>query len=169
MVPVKNFGLFLRVAKRVIDSGIKAKFILIGDGPMRAELQNTAADLGLGEKVIFTGFREDVFRLVSILDLFVLCSNSETNPIALIEAMALKRPVVATNVGGVLEIVDNNVNGLLCPSGDEVFLASSITHLLQNMEKARELGDNAYQKVRNAFTLKSMTSKLLDVYDGLVN
>ena len=168
MVPVKNFGLFLRAAKRVTDSGIKAKFVLVGDGPLRSELQKEVADLKLEEHVVFTGFREDVLQIVSILDVFVLCSNSETFPLALIEAMALKKPVIATNVGGIPEIIDHMINGWLCPSGDEIFLANSITHLITHEEKARELGNRAYEKVVTTFALRGMIDKLLDVYYGLI-
>ena len=169
LVSVKNFGLLLRAAKRITESGIKAKFVLVGDGPLRSELQKTVADLRLTEQVVFTGFREDVLQIVSMLDVFVLCSNSETFPLAIIEAMALKKPVVATNVGGIPEIIDHSVNGLLCPSGDETCLATSITRLLTNEETARELANRAYQKVVSAFALRDMTDKVLNVYYGLAH
>jgi glycosyltransferase involved in cell wall biosynthesis len=102
-----------------------------------------------------------------MFDVFVLCSKSETFPLALIEAMALKKPVVATNVGGIPEIVDHSVNGLLCPSGDETCLSTSIARLLTNEETAREIADMAYQKVESTFALRAMTDKVLDVYYGL--
>ncbi|MFH1702672.1 MAG: glycosyltransferase [Nitrospirota bacterium] len=168
LVPVKNFGLFLRAAKRVIDSGIRAKFVLVGDGPSQSELQKMVTDLRLTEHVVFTGFRKDVLQVVSILDLFVLCSDWETFPIAVLEAMALKKPVIATKVGGIPEIIDHMVNGWLCPSGDEIFLANSITHLLTHEEKAKEFGNRAYEKVVTTFALRGMTDKLLDVYYGLI-
>ncbi|MEA3428772.1 MAG: glycosyltransferase [Thermodesulfobacteriota bacterium] len=169
LVPVKNFGLFLKAARRVIDSGIRAKFILIGNGPLRSELQKMVVKLCLTEQVIFMGFREDVFQVVSILDLFVLCSNWETFPLAIIEAMALKRPVIATKVGGVPEIIDHMVNGWFCPPGDEVSLANSIIHLLGDEEKAIELGNRAHQKVMTNFNLRTMTDKLLKVYCELAH
>ena len=169
LVPVKNFGLFLRAARQVIDSGIEARFVLIGDGPLREELQEITDNLGLTNHVVFTGFREDVFRVLSMLDVFVLCSNSETFPLALIEAMTLKKPVIATNVGGVLEIIDHAVNGWLCPAGDEVTLADSITHLLNHEEKAREFGNSAHQKVNATFNLRTMTDKLSQVYHELAH
>ncbi|MBW2051421.1 MAG: glycosyltransferase [Deltaproteobacteria bacterium] len=169
MVSVKNFELLLKTARRVIDEGIKARFILVGDGPLRSELEKLTASLELGEHVIFTGFREDVFRIVSTFDLFVLCSKSETNPIALIEAMALKKPVIATNVGGVSEIIDHMENGWLCPPEDEIALANSITCLLNCPEKASEFGTNAYQKVVTNFSLKGVTLELLNVYAGLTH
>jgi len=169
LVPVKNFVLFLKAAKQVIESGFKARFIIVGDGPLRSELQEMATHLGLRDQVIFTGFREDVYRVVSMVDLFVLCSNSETFPLALIEAMALKKPVIATRVGGVPEIIDDRINGWLCPSGDDVSLANAITHLLTDEEKARELGERAYQKVVTTFSLRGMTDRLLDVYHELAH
>lgn len=169
LVSAKNFDLFIRSAKRVIDSGMKAKFVLIGDGPLRAKLQKTAAELWLTEQVIFTGFRKDALDIISILDVFVLCSKSETFPLALIEAMSLKKPVIATNVGGVPEIIDHMVNGWLCRSGDEVSLANSIIYLLGDEKKARELGNRAHQKVMANFNLRTMTDKLLKVYYELAH
>jgi len=164
LVPVKNFGLFLRAARQVIDSGIEAKFVLIGDGPLREELQEMTNNLGLTHHVVFAGFRENVFKVLSMLDVFVLCSNSETFPLALIEAMALKKPVISTNVGGVSEIIDHKVNGLLCPPGDEYCLVNSIINLLNHEEKTKDLGIRAWEKVNNVFSMKAMIDKLLQVY-----
>ncbi|MEW6586676.1 MAG: glycosyltransferase, partial [Nitrospirota bacterium] len=98
LVTVKNFPLFLRAARRVVDAGVQARFLVIGDGPLRNELQRMAEKLRLTRDVIFTGFRQDIIRVVSSLDLFVLCSDSEVFPLALIEAMALGKPVIATDV-----------------------------------------------------------------------
>lgn len=169
LAPVKNFGLFLRAAKRVIDAGIKAMFVVIGDGPLRPELEAMATGLGIRNHIIFTGFREDVLQLVSLLDLFVLCSDSETFPLALIEAMALKKPAIATNVGGVPEIIDHDVDGWLCPARDELSLADAVIHLLTDEKKAVEIGRRAYHKVTANFALSGMTNKLLDVYHELAH
>ncbi|MFZ5995733.1 MAG: glycosyltransferase [Thermodesulfobacteriota bacterium] len=169
LAPVKNFGLFLRAARRVIDAGIKAMFVIIGDGPLRPDLEAMATKLGIRSHIIFTGFREDVSQLVSLLDLFVLCSDSETFSLATVEAMSLKKPVIATSVGAIPELIDHTVNGWLCPPGDEVFLTNSIIYLLTHEETARELGDRAYHKATSTYALSRMTDKLLDVYHGLAH
>ncbi len=169
LVTVKNFPLFLRAARRVIDTGILVKFLVIGDGPLRSELKTMADELKLTQYVIFTGFRQDVLRVVSSLDLFVLCSDSEVFPLALIEAMALGKPVIATNVGGIREIVDHMKDGLVFPAGDEMNLSESIIYLLTHGGEAREMGNSAREKVVTAFSLRRMTEKLLGVYDKLAH
>lgn len=169
LVPVKNFALFLKAARRVIDSGIDTRFVLIGDGPLRDELKRMTDDLGLTHHVVFAGFRDNVFQLISMLDLFVLCSNSETFPLALIEAMALKKPVISTNVGGISEIIDHKFNGLLCPPGDEYCLENSIISLLNDDERKRELGIRAWEKVNKVFSVNAMIDKLIKVYYELAS
>ncbi|MFH1025705.1 MAG: glycosyltransferase [Nitrospirota bacterium] len=169
LVPVKNCPLFLRAATRVLNEVANAHFIVVGDGPLRVELEETAEALRLKGHITFTGFREDVMRVVSTFDIFVLCSDSETFPLALIEAMALKKPVVSTDVGGVSEIIDHMRNGWLCPPGDEISLSDAIIHLVRHEEEATEMSARAYEKVVNTFSLRKMTNSLHALYYGLVN
>ena len=167
LVSVKNFEMFIRAAGRVLGQGIPARFLIVGDGPLRADLEKLAETAGIKNHLIFTGFRDDVFRLVAMMDLFVLCSKSETNPIALMEAMACGKPVIATDVGGIPEVVDHDVNGWLCPSDDAGCLADAIICLLSNPERAAALGTNARAKMMKDYALPSVTARLLAVYEDL--
>ena len=164
LVSVKNFEMFLRAAKIVIDSGVKVKFLLVGDGPQQTILENLVQELGIDEHIIFLGFRADVFDIVSLLDIFVLCSKWETFPISLIEAMALGKPVIATDIGGVKEIITDAVNGMLVPVNDHEALSSAILHLLTQKETAKKFGNLGRQKAMKEFSLKAMCDTLSSLY-----
>ena len=164
LVSVKNFELFVRAAGCVLDRGIAARFMVVGDGPLRGELERLAAAMGIKDHLIFTGFRDDVFRLMAVMDLFVLCSKSETNPIALMEAMASGKPVIATDVGGIPEVVEHGVDGWLCPANDVDCLADAIIRLLSDPDRAAALGAHARTKIMRGYSLPSVTARLLNVY-----
>lgn len=168
LVPVKNFELYIQAAKEVIEQGVRAKFLIIGDGPLRAKLEDLTRALNMQEHIVFTGFRDDVFILVALMDLFVLCSKSETNPIALMEAMASGKPVIATDVGGVSELITHGRDGWLCPSNDTLSLSRSIKFLLQQTDRAGALGDAARQKINKTYALNKVTGQLLSVYKQMV-
>ncbi|MEW6079434.1 MAG: glycosyltransferase [Thermodesulfobacteriota bacterium] len=169
LVEVKNFNLYIEAAAKVLGQKIPAVFLIIGEGPLRDTLEQQTVAAGLKDRFIFTGFRNDVFRLVGMMDLFVLCSRSETNPIALMEAMASGKPVIATDVGGVPEIVEHGVNGWLCPSDDVDCLAEAMTRLLSYPAQARDLGARAQATISERYSLPSVTARLLDVYKDLMN
>ncbi len=168
LVPVKNFELYIRAAQKVIEQGIAVKFLIIGDGPIRTVLEELTARLKMQNHIIFTGFRDDVFLLVAMMDFFVLCSKSETNPIALMEAMASGKPVIATDVGGVSEVVSHGIDGLLCPSNDVNGLAQAMTHLLRSPDLAAILGRNAREKILKIYSLNRVTDQLMDVYSEII-
>ena len=165
MVSIKNFELLLRAAQQFLANGNSATFLLIGDGPRLKELQGLAEELGIKDKVIFTGFRDDRLEFMSILDIFVLCSHSETFPLALIEAMSLARPVIATDVGGIPEIIDDMENGFLCPPNDEDTLAYLIDYVFRNEDHAQEVGRKAQQKVIRQLSVHTMTDRLIHAYE----
>lgn len=168
LVPVKNFPLFLRAARRVVDSGIKAQFVLVGSGPLRGQLEQDAAHLDLSGQLIFAGFQENVFPFVALFDLFVLSSNSETSCFVVSEAMALGKPVIATSVGGVPELIDHGRDGWLCSPHDEVSLAEAMISLLQDERQAQELGRQAARRVREQRSLRTMANQVMAVYQQLM-
>lgn len=169
LVSVKNFEMLIRAAQIVIDSGVNVKFLLVGDGPQQPALENLAQELKIDKHIIFLGFRADVVDIVSLLDIFVLCSKWETFPISLIEAMALEKPVIATNIGGVKEIITDGKNGLLVPVNDHVALSSAIIHLLTQKEKAKKFGRLARQKAMTEYSLKVMCDTLSSLYKKVSN
>ncbi len=130
LAPVKAHDVFLRAAAALRERMPEARFVVVGDGELRASLEALAADLGLAGCVTFLGWRRDVERIYADLDLLVLSSRNEGSPIALIEAMASGRNVVATAVGGVPDVVRHGETGLLVGPDDHRALAASMEELL---------------------------------------
>ena len=168
LVPVKNHALFLRAARAILDRGVRARFVLVGDGPLRGPLRALAHDLELDEHVVFAGFRADVMTLLPIFDLCVLSSNSETSAYGVSEPMAMGRPVVATAVGGVPELIDHGIDGWLCPPRDVVALADGVCALLADPAAAAAMGERAARKVRERLSLDRMADQVEEVYRQLI-
>lgn len=138
--------------------------LLVGDGPLRPALEARAAALGLAGLCRFTGARDDVADLLAAAEIAVLPSRSEGLPFVLLEAMALGKPVVATAVGGVPEVVENGDTGLLVASGDVPGLAAALTRLLAEPEAARAMGARGAARVRRDFPLAGMARALEALY-----
>jgi glycosyltransferase involved in cell wall biosynthesis len=130
-----------------------------------AELREYVHARGLAERVIFTGFRQDVPELVSLFDVFVLPSLWEGLPSSILEAMALKKPVVATPVGGIPELVEPDVTGLLIPPNDPAALTEAVLTVLNDPARAGRMGQAGYDRIRTHFTLESLVTRTEAVYD----
>jgi glycosyltransferase involved in cell wall biosynthesis len=145
----------------------QARFVLVGVGPSEDALRREAAALGLNGSVLFTGFRQDAVRISAALDLFVLPSEYEGLPIALVEAMALGRPVVATRAGGTPEVLADGVQGRLVPPRDPSALAEAIVAVLQDEPARRRMGDAG--RARSAdFDIRRAVRRMEQVYAELV-
>ncbi|MFN3477083.1 MAG: glycosyltransferase, partial [Candidatus Methylomirabilales bacterium] len=118
LVPIKGHETFLQAARSVAERLPSCRFLVVGDGPERLKLQGMAATLGLASRVLFLGWRRDLDRIYADLDLLVLSSSNEGTPVSLLEAMAAGVPVVATQVGGVRDLITHPETGLLVPPGD---------------------------------------------------
>ncbi len=167
MAPQKGLGIFLEAANIIIREGRSCLFLLAGDGPMKQELENRAKDLNLEERVIFPGKVEDIVGFLSCLDLFVLPSLSEGLSITLLEALAAEKPVVASRVGGVSEIVIDGITGGLVPPGDPVSLASKVIEFLDNPKQSKIMAIQGSQRVKDYFNLQDMVKRTDDLYKGL--
>lgn len=139
LVPIKNHAMFLDMARRILDVR-DAGFVIVGDGELRPELERSVRERGLSERVHFLGWRRDLDVIYADLDVVVLTSNNEGTPVALIEAMAAGRPVVATQVGGVADVVEHETTGLLVPSGDVEGCAQAVLRLLADPALAERFG-----------------------------
>jgi glycosyltransferase involved in cell wall biosynthesis len=139
LVPIKAHELFFQAAARVLQSEPTAKFLVIGDGERRAELEALVDTMGLRGAVLFVGWRRDMRTVYADLDVVALTSRNEGSPVALLEALASARPVISTAVGGVPEVVVDGVTGLTVPTGDASGLASGIVRLLRDRELAGRL------------------------------
>ena len=170
LVPIKNHKMFLDVAKKLTaqSSQLKAKFIIVGDGELRDDLENYAAELGIKDKVIFLGWRRDLENIYADLDVVCLTSLNEGTPVSLIEAMASARPVVATDVGGVRDIVKNGGNGLLVSSGDVLGFSKALFKMLEDREKRLEMGRRGREFVAENFTKERLIEDMKSLYEGLL-
>jgi glycosyltransferase involved in cell wall biosynthesis len=157
--------LLVRAVARARQGGRDVRLVVVGDGPMRADLEALAANLG--EPVIFTGLRADVARLLAAMDIFVLPSLHEALPIAALEAMATGLPVIATSVGGTPEVVRDGESGLLVPASDEEGLYEAIIRMLDDQGLAERLAMAGRERVRADFTLDGMARKVEAVYEEL--
>ncbi|HBC46550.1 MAG TPA: hypothetical protein DEO84_08240 [candidate division Zixibacteria bacterium] len=168
LVPVKGYEIFLQMAKILVTNHRNLTFLLVGDGPLKRELEKMAGDIGLGGRVLFTGFREDVLSMVNCLDLFVMSSYHEGIPMALLEAMALKKAVVSTAVGGIMEVIENGISGLLVKSGDPQLLAEACESPLDSAEFRQRLGCAAATRINREFSIDNQLRETLIMYQELI-
>ena len=145
----------------------EARLLLVGDGPLRGELQRRARDLGLGGCVIFAGRREDVPRIMAALDVMTLPSLWEGFGLVLLEAMAVGRPIVASRVSAIPEIVVDGETGLLVPPRDADALAQALLALLRDPQRATEMGRRGQVRLEQEFTVERMVAQTEAVYEKM--
>ena len=164
----KGHSLFLNAAKLVVERYSDIKFIIVGDGPLKRKLQESVLDLNLQNHVVFTGIRNDIPRILTLFDIFVLPSLTEGLPMVLLEAMAAKKPIVATNVGNIPKLILHNITGLLVNPNDVYGLTEAIKALLNNKEKADLFALNSFAKVLRDFSSESMAKQYMEIYKDLL-
>ncbi|WP_101760243.1 glycosyltransferase [Oceanicoccus sp. KOV_DT_Chl] len=164
LVPVKNHIFLINALSKMCEVNDKVKLIIVGDGPLLGELSMQAERLNISEKLIFTGFQDDVDKFLEMMDVFVLCSHHEGVPISLLEAMCFKIPVVCTRVGGIPEVIEDGVNGILVELGNVSALAGACLELIDNPVKARGLVDGAVATVTGDMSFESSLTQTLSLY-----
>jgi glycosyltransferase involved in cell wall biosynthesis len=153
--PEKDHETFLRAASLVSERNPTARFMIVGDGPRREALEALAEELGIRDRVMFTGARNDVAAVLAVMDVFVLSSFTiECFPMALLEAMASSRPAVCTAVGGVPELLHDGVTGYLVPPRDPTALAERLSSLIESGQQRRQFGAAARARVEAEFTVE---------------
>lgn len=167
LVPLKGHRYFLSCIPKVLDAFPKAKFLIVGDGELRQELEKQTVHLGIERYVLFTGLRKDVPEILKCLDVFVLASTHEAMGRVLVEAMASGLPVVATNVGGVPEVVEQGVTGFLVPPASPACLADAIIHLLRDKNLAKKMGERGKIQAAN-FSAERMVERIINTYLSLL-
>jgi glycosyltransferase involved in cell wall biosynthesis len=165
---IKNHALFLKSAALIVAREPAARFVVVGDGVLRPALENQAQDLGIADRVLFTGWHRDLPRICADLNVLVVSSDNEGTPVSAIEAMAAGCPVVATRVGGLPDLIDDHKTGRLVPPRDAEALASAVLDLLNNTQTACELGQNAMAAVRQRFTVQRLLSDMDHLYTELL-
>ena len=156
--PEKNHELFLRAAALVRRQLPQARFLVVGDGPRRTEMEILARQLSLDESVRFLGARRDIPEILALADIFVLTSHMEANPVSILEAMAVEKPVVATRVGSVPETVLDGKTGYLATPGSAEEIASRMVDLLRSPDAATAMGRAAREEVIAHWSVQRMVS-----------
>jgi len=165
---VKGHSYLIQAAAEVLKIDPKVKFLLVGDGPLRDELQELSAHLGIRNNIIFTGSHRDIPEMISAMDIFVLPSAlREGCPLSILEAMAMSRPVVASRLGGIPEEVEDGKSGILVTPKDSKALADAIIKLLSDKKLAIEMGREGRKIFEEKFSQETMLIKLESLYDEL--
>lgn len=165
--PVKGHADFLEAAARVSAQAPPTRFVLVGDGPLRSELHALAASLGLGDRVVFAGTRADMPRVLSALDVVAVPSHSEGMSNALLEAMAMALPVVATRVGGNPDVVRDGETGRLVAPRNPAELARVLLELVMDRTARDSLGRAARRYVASNLSLSGMVARYEELYRGV--
>jgi len=160
----KGYNYFLAAAKSIIKKHPNTKFIFIGKGHYRKELEQITRDSGLARNVEFLGYITDVSAYYGIFDIFVLPSLVEGMPLCLLEAMAMGVPAVATAVDGNKELIVDSETGLLVPPKDVDALSVAIEYMIENPEKAKEMGNAGKKRIRDNYSLPKIIEQTIDVY-----
>jgi len=163
----KNHSGFLRIAAQIHQRMPDVEFLLVGDGPLRLELEREAASLGLGASAIFLGDRQDIPAILASLDVAVLTSDSESLSNVILEAMAAGLPVVAYGVGGNSELLTHQ-RGALIPAGNETSFADAVEKLLADSGLRQQLGRNALQFAQKNFSLDRVRQRYVELYVSLL-
>ena len=175
LAPQKDHSTFVQAAHLVIQKSPDTHFLIVGDhsdtpaaAEIYAELRRQSEQLGVASHLTFTGFRTDIPRLFAAMDVVVLATHFEGFGLVLVEAMAQARPVVATEVGGILEIISDGETGLLHRHRDADHLAAQILLLLQNEALAGRLGQAGFKRVTADFTLERSARSVAELYRTLL-
>lgn len=168
LIPAKGIDIFLQ-ALALQNKKMPLKGLIIGDGPERTALQNLAHELGLSEKVLFLGHRTDVPKLLSALDIFILPSLREGFGLVLLESQCMGLPVIASETGGITEIINHGSNGLLFDPGQTGELAQHISTLYSDPVFCHKLANKGKETVLQYFSSERMTKLLLSLYEDVIN
>lgn len=166
--PAKGIGDMLHAMRHALEHIPSAHYLIVGDGPDRARLEALAADLGVAERVTFAGHRDDVPSLLGAADLFVLPSHTEALPTVLMEAMAAGLPVVATEVGGIPEMVERGVSAHLVPAESPRLLADAVTRVLAAPLQAAAMGKAGRRLALDRFDIDRQAARLVAEYRRVV-
>jgi glycosyltransferase involved in cell wall biosynthesis len=184
LTEIKNHQMFLNVVARLkaIDPACRrqgaVRFIVIGDGGLRETLEEQRQALGLDKDVIFVGTRKDPEYFYPALDVVVLTSRNEGTPLTLIEAMANARPVVATSVGGVVDLLGDVIEdgpyqvcrrGIAVPAGDEEAFVSALSRIIRDRSLRQELGERGLEFVEVNYSKERLFEDIKDLYNELEN
>lgn len=166
--PIKNQAMLLRAFKQARGKNKRLRLLIVGDGPLRADLHELAAHLNIADAVVFAGFQPNPQAYLALMDIFLLPSLSEGTSMTLLEAMSFAKPSIATAVGGTPEILTHRDSGLLIANEDEPALVTAIEELAAAPALRATLGANARRRYEQRFSLEAMTREYEKLYDAIL-
>jgi len=166
--PLKNVPDVIKIFN-IIQKTIPSRLFLVGDGPDAGNAKNLARDLGIADKVMFTGNQDRVNNILPLADLFLLPSASESFGLAALEALSCGVPVVGSIVGGLPELITDGLNGYLCPIGDTEQMAQRSIEILANESLNKKLSTSARQLVLEKYKIDEIIDRYLDYYKEVQN
>ena len=165
LAPEKGHTYLIAAAPRILERVPDAHFVFVGTGRSKGDLERQVSDLGLRDKFTFVGFREDVPRVLQAFDLFVLCPiEGEGLGTSILEAFLAGKPVVATDLGGIIESVKHKITGLLVPPGDAASLATACVEMLENPAMAQQMAARGKELIQRQFTPEDIARLTAEVY-----
>lgn len=167
LTPVKGQRYLIEAARKIVDVKPDTTFVFLGDGELLNELKNMAFRLGIRENVKFLGWRPDVAEVMSTFDIFVLPSLNEGMGRVLVEAMAMGKPIVASDVGGIADLVVDGKNGFLVPAADVEIMVVRINDLLESAEKRKKMGENGKSRSAN-YSSNLMVKNIDQLYRAML-
>ncbi|NLL06470.1 MAG: polysaccharide pyruvyl transferase CsaB [Clostridiaceae bacterium] len=167
--PVKGISTFLQAAAEVVKHSPSVRFLIAGDGEERKSLERKSAALGLEKNVYFLGFINDPLECINTIDINVLTSLSESFPYSILEGTLFKKATISSNVGGISDLIDNNINGFLFEPKDYQTLAKHMLSLVNNPKLRQEMGEKIHQKASKYFSLENMCKTQLGIYESILS
>lgn len=165
---VKGHAVLLKSIPQVLKEIGKVKFIFVGDGEERNRIERIIKKLRIEKNIIFTGVYPEVLDIIGLCDLIVLPSLNEGLPLSILEAMALAKPIVATSIGGVPEVLENGKTGVLVPPRDSDALARAILYVLKDPNLGLEMGKRSRIRLENLFSFKNIVKEIENLYLGFI-
>jgi len=169
LVIEKGHIYLLEAARQILDVVKDLKFLIIGDGPLRKTLEEKSEKLGIENQVIFMGQRKDIPELLMAMDIFILPSVKEGLPMALLEAMAARRPVIATRVGAIPKVIENRDIGVLVEPKDTMGLRDAIMNLLKDPARMSLLARGGFDRIYTGFSSDKMGKQYLELYEEITS
>jgi len=166
---VKRIDILLSAFSSVLLSYPDARLVLVGEGDLRSKLESYAAQLGISNAVIWTGFRKDVPHILAAMDIYIQPSSNEGLSLSILEAMAAQKAIVATSVGGASELIQNGKTGFLVPPNSASKLAKQILLLLEQSDVRTQIANGARETAISEFKAARMSGEYLQVYKDLMN
>lgn len=166
---VKNHEVFIRAAEIILSKRKDVIFLIAGSGAEEKRLKTMTSELKISEYVHFLGFVKEPYSFFNAIDINVLTSISESFPYVILEGARMKKPVVTTDVGGLNDLIENDINGYLFDVGDYKNLSAYLEELLNHMDKTVVMGQNLCDKVEKKFSLQKMGADHLEIYNKVLN